>query len=89
MNKAELVEVISEKVGVPKKEVEDIIDNLTDTIINKLKEGQEVTLTGFGAFSARARKGRVGVNPRNPSEKIDIPSVVVPKFKAGKNLKEA
>ncbi|MEK7072789.1 MAG: HU family DNA-binding protein, partial [Patescibacteria group bacterium] len=45
--------------------------------------------TGFGAFSARKRKGREGINPRNPSEKITIPSVVVAKFKAGKNLKEA
>jgi DNA-binding protein HU-beta len=89
MNKAELVEVISEKAGLPKKEVEDVIDSMTDTIVNKLKAGEEVTLTGFGAFSARTRKGRIGVNPRNPSEKIEIPSVVVPKFKAGKNLKEA
>lgn len=89
MNKAELVEAIGEKVGVSKKEVEDIINSMVETIITKLKEGQEVTLTGFGAFSARTRKGRIGVNPRNPSEKIDIPSVVVPKFKAGKNLKEA
>ncbi|MFA6410447.1 MAG: HU family DNA-binding protein [Candidatus Buchananbacteria bacterium] len=89
MNKVELIDAISEKVGVSKKEVEDIVDTFTETVINKLKEGQEVTLTGFGAFSARTRKGRIGVNPRNPSEKIDIPSVVVPKFKAGKNLKEA
>jgi len=89
MNKAELIETISEKVGVSKKETEDVIDTMLDTIIAKLKEGQEVTLTGFGAFSARTRKGRVGVNPRNPSEKIDIPSVTVPKFKAGKNLKES
>lgn len=89
MNKAELVDAISEKVGVNKKDVESVIDIMTSTIINKLKEGGEVTLTGFGAFSARTRKGRVGVNPRNPSEKIDIPSVTVPKFKAGKNLKEA
>ena len=86
MNKAELIEVISEKVGVSKKETEDVIDTMLDTITGKLKEGQEVTLTGFGAFSARTRKGRVGVNPRNPAEKIDIPSVTVPKFKAGKNL---
>ena len=89
MNKAELIEVISEKVGISKKEAEDAVDTLTDTITSKLKEGQEVTLTGFGAFSSRTRKGRVGVNPRKPSEKINIPSVVVPKFKAGKNLKEA
>ncbi len=89
MNKAELIEVISEKVGISKKETEDVIDIMLDTITNKIKEGQEVTLTGFGAFSARTRKGRVGVNPRNPAEKIDIPAVTVPKFKAGKNLKEA
>lgn len=89
MNKAELIEVISEKVGLSKKETENVIDSMLDTITSKLKQGKEVTLTGFGAFSARTRKGRVGVNPRNPSEKINIPSVVVPKFKAGKNLKEA
>lgn len=89
MNKAELIEAVSNKVNVPKKETESIIDSMLDIIVDKLKAGQEVTLTGFGAFSARTRKGRVGVNPRNPQEKIDIPSVTVPKFKAGKNLKEA
>ena len=89
MNKAELIEVISGKVGISKKETEDVLDTMIDTIVTKLQGGDEVTLTGFGAFSARTRKGRIGVNPRNPSEKIDIPSVVVPKFKAGKNLKEA
>ncbi|OGY43332.1 MAG: hypothetical protein A3J62_01250 [Candidatus Buchananbacteria bacterium RIFCSPHIGHO2_02_FULL_38_8] len=89
MNKADLIDVISQKVGISKKEAEEAIDCLTNTITEKIKAGEEVTLTGFGAFSARTRKGRVGVNPRNPSEKINIPSVTVPKFKAGKNLKEA
>jgi DNA-binding protein HU-beta len=89
MNKADLINLIAEKVNVSKKEVEDIIDALTDTITTKIKAGEEVTLTGFGAFSARTRKGRIGVNPRNPAEKIDIPPVKVPKFKAGKNLKQA
>jgi len=46
-------------------------------------------LTGFGAFSARTRKGRIGVNPRNIEEKITIPPVKVAKFKAGKNLKDS
>lgn len=89
MNKAGLIEVISQKVGISKKEAEGTIDCLTDTITENLKQGKEVTLTGFGAFSARTRKGRVGVNPRNISEKIEIPAVTVAKFKAGKNLKEA
>ncbi len=89
MNKAELIEIISQKVGISKKEAEEAIDCLTSTITDKIKAGEEVTITGFGAFSARTRKGRLGVNPRNPVEKIEIPSVTVPKFKAGKNLKDA
>jgi DNA-binding protein HU-beta len=89
MNKAELIEVISDKLGLAKREVEDVIDTMTDTITSKLQQGDEVTLTGFGAFSARTRKGRIGVNPRKVEEKIEIPPVTVPKFKAGKNLKEA
>lgn len=89
MNKAALIDVISQKVGISKKEAEDAIDTLTATIIERIKSGDEVTITGFGAFSARTRKGRIGVNPRNPQEKIEIPSVVVPKFKAGKVLKES
>lgn len=89
MNKAELIEAASQKAGVARKDAENIIDAVTDIITERLKQGDEVTLTGFGAFSARTRKGRIGVNPRNPSEQIDIPSVTVPKFKAGKNLKEA
>ena len=89
MNKAELIEAIAQKVGISKKEAEETIDCITQTITEKIKRGDEETITGFGAFSARTRKGRTGVNPRNPSEKIEIPSVTVPKFKAGKNLKEA
>ena len=54
-----------------------------------LKKGEEVVLTGFGAFSVKARAARTGVNPQNPTEKIQIPTVKVPKFKAGKSLKDA
>jgi len=89
MNKAALIETISQNVGISKKQAEDVIDVMTKTITDTIKAGGEVTITGFGAFSAKKRAGRVGVNPRNPSEKIEIPSVTVPKFKAGKNLKEA
>ena len=89
MNKAALIEVIAQKVGIAKKQAEMALDCLTETITEQIKQGKEVTLTGFGAFSARTRKGRIGVNPRNISEKIEIPSVTVAKFKAGKNLKEA
>jgi DNA-binding protein HU-beta len=89
MNKAALIEVIVQKVGITKQQAENAIDTITATIIEQIKAGDEVTITGFGAFSARTRKGRIGVNPRNPSEKIEIPNVRVPKFKAGKVLKES
>jgi len=89
MNKAELAGALSERVGVTKKQAEDMLDYMTQTITNTIKAGGEVTLTGFGTFSARVRKGREGVNPQNPSEKIQIPPTLVVKFKAGKTLKDA
>ena len=89
MNKAELIDTIAQKVNLAKKQVEEMIDAMTQTITDTIKGGNEVTITGFGAFSAKQRAGRVGVNPRNPTEKINIPAVTVPKFKAGKGLKDA
>lgn len=89
MNKAQLIETIAIKAGVSKKEAEDVLQALEDLVIERLKDRKEVTLTGFGTFSARVRHARKGVNPQKPSERIDIPEVVVPKFKAGKTLKDA
>ncbi|MBI2483207.1 HU family DNA-binding protein [Candidatus Uhrbacteria bacterium] len=89
MNKAELVDIVASKIGLSKKQGEDTVNLIFDTIISVLKSGGEVTITGFGTFESRERKGRMGVNPRNPTEKIQIPSVRVPKFKAGKTLKDA
>jgi len=89
MNKAELAVKLSERADLPKKKAEEIIETLTDLIIQELKGGGEVTIAGFGAFSARTRASRLGVNPQKPTEKITIPEVRVPKFKAGKTLKDS
>lgn len=89
MNKAELSQKIADKVGISKVQAEQALETFTDIATTEMKAGGEVVLTGFGTFSARARKGREGINPRNPQEKIEIPTVVVAKFKAGKNLKDA
>lgn len=89
MNKAELIEAIAEKTQVSRKQAEDMVEAMVGTIISTLKAGGEVTITGFGAFLAKTRAGRMGVNPQNPTQKIQIPTVVVPKFKAGKALKDA
>ncbi len=90
MNKAQLIERLSKEVdGVSKKQAEKLINVLTDTIISELKDGREVTITGFGTFLSRIRYSRGGVNPQNPSERITIPEVKVAKFKTGYNLKQA
>ena len=89
MNKAELIDVIAAKVEMPKKDVERTLEAFLDTITATLKAGTEVTLTGFGSFTAKMRAARMGVNPQKPGEKMQIPAVTVPKFKAGKALKDS
>ena len=89
LNKAALADEIGKKAGVSKKEAEDMVAAFVDIVTSTLKHGGQVTIAGFGAFSAKTRAGRVGVNPQNPSEKIQIPPVTVPKFKAGLALKKA
>ena len=89
MNKADLISYLSEKVGITKKQAEDMVEAFVEVVTNTLKGGGEVTIAGFGSFMAKTRKGRTGVNPQNTSQKIEIPSVTVPKFKAGKGLKDA
>jgi len=89
MNKAELINVIAERVGVTKKQAEDMIEAFVDIVTSELVKDSDVTIAGFGQFMAKTRAGRTGVNPQNPTEKIQIPPVRVPKFKAGKGLKDA
>ncbi|MFH1536702.1 MAG: HU family DNA-binding protein [Patescibacteria group bacterium] len=89
MNKADLINTISGKTNVSRKDVEEILDTFEKITIEAIKGGDDVTLTGFISISARQRSARMGVNPQNPTEKIQIPAVVVPKFKAGKALKDA
>ncbi|MBU1148633.1 HU family DNA-binding protein [Patescibacteria group bacterium] len=88
MNKAELSDSVAAKVGLNKKQVEDVLDAFEQITYDTLRSGGDVNLTGFGSFTAKRREARMGVNPQNPSEKIQIPAVTIPKFKAGKNFKE-
>ena len=88
MNKDKLASAIAEKCNVNKRQAEDMLDCAVDTIMKTIKAGDEVTLTGFGTFSARMRKGRTGVNPQKIAEPIKIPDTLVVKFKAGRRLKD-
>lgn len=89
MNKSTLIDSIVEQTGINRKTVEQLIDTLLDTIVKNMQNGNSVNLTGFGKFSPRTRSARMGVDPQNPSQKIQVPTVIVPKFKAGKALKDA
>ncbi len=88
LNKALLAQAVADKVGMNKKEAEAMLEAFVDITMMTLKQGGSVNIAGFGQFSAKTRAGRVGVNPQNPTEKIQIPPVTVPKFKAGKGLKD-
>ena len=88
VNKDTLVATISEKTDLSKKDIETVIDTMVDEITKFLKEGNKVTLTGFGTFRVSNRAAREGINPQT-KEKIQIPAMTVPKFTAGKSLKEA
>ena len=87
MNKAELVDAISGKTGLSKKDIASVIDAMQDSITNTLVKGNKVSLVGFGTFQVSKRKARTGLNPRTRAT-IQIPACTVPKFVAGKGLKE-
>jgi len=89
MNKVQLIEKIMAMANVSKKQATDMIEGLVSLIVEELKAGREVRISGFGTFMAKKRHARGGVNPQSPSERIQIPEVVVAKFKTGKTLKDA
>ena len=88
MNKTELVAKLAEKSEVSKKDAEAVLNAFMETVGETLAEGDKITLVGFGTFEPRERAARVGRNPRNPEETIEIAAAVLPAFKASKKLKE-
>jgi DNA-binding protein HU-beta len=87
MNKSELIEAISEETAFNKKDVVKVLGTLTRIIARTLKKGEKVALTGFGTYCLSRRPKRMGINP-STKERIQLPAVSVPKFKAGKLLRE-
>lgn len=87
MNKPEILEALSKEAGITKKKAEEVLEAFTSIVGKALKKGEKVTISGFGTFDVGSRKARAGVNPRT-GERIKIPAMKVPRFRAGKNLKE-
>ncbi|RLE10597.1 DNA-binding protein HU [Candidatus Aerophobetes bacterium] len=88
MNKAQLIGEVANQTGLTRKAVRQTLDAMTSAIARALAQGEKVTLVGFGSFKVMRRRPRRGRNPRT-GEEIQIPAKDVPKFEAGKRLKEA
>lgn len=85
MNKADLINKISEDTGITKLQANAALDSFTEAVTKTLKNGGKVTLVGFGTFLLSKRKARKGRNPQTGAE-ITIKARKVARFKAGKEL---
>ena len=88
MNKADLVDRVSENVGLSKRDTRIVVTSVIDNIVDGLLDDGKVTLVGFGTFSTGERKARKARNPRT-GESIDVPAKTVAKFKPSQQLKGA
>lgn len=89
MTKTELIAQIADKLGVSKKLAGEFVNAFTETVIAGVKADKEVRIQGFGTFKVSHRAARTGVNPQDPSKKIQIPARNVPSFKAGSEFKKS
>jgi DNA-binding protein HU-beta len=88
MTKEQLVEKMAKEAGISKRAANDALKTMIGSVTMALKKGQKVSLVGFGTFSTTKRKARTGRNPQTGAA-IKIPAARIPKFKAGKSLKDA
>ncbi len=88
MNKTQLIEQAAAAADVSKAVAGRLLDAMFEAITSALKNGEDVTVVGFGSFSVRDRASRTGRNPRT-GEPITIAAAKIPGFKAGKSLKDA
>ncbi len=88
MNKTTFVASVAEKAGLTQKQADAALGAVLDTIVDELKKGEKVQLTGFGTFEVRERAAREGRNPAT-GDIITIAAAKTPAFKAGKKFKDA
>lgn len=88
INKKDLIEIIAnEQEQLPYKDIELAIKTIIESMMDSLKKGKRIEIRGFGSFSLRYRKSRIGRNPKS-GESVNIDERYVPHFKPGKDLKE-
>lgn len=87
MNKAELIDALTEKTGADRKTATDAVENIVDIIVRAVHRGESVTITGFGVFEQRRRAARVARNPRT-GETVKVKPTSVPAFRPGAQFKQ-
>src|SRR6201990_892180 len=86
MNKAELIDVLTDKLGSDRRHATAAVENVVDTIVRAVHKGESVTITGFGVFEQRRRAARVARNPRT-GETVKVKPTSVPAFRPGAQFK--
>lgn len=86
MNKAELIDVLTQKLGSDRRQATAAVENVVDTIVRAVHKGDSVTITGFGVFEQRRRAARVARNPRT-GETVKVKPTSVPAFRPGAQFK--
>lgn len=88
MNKADIISKVHEVLGTTKADAERVVDTIFDSIVSTMKDGDAVSVAGFGIFEAKMRAAREARNPRT-GETVTVPAMRVPKFRAAKALKDS
>jgi integration host factor subunit beta len=87
MTKAELIEEVSKVVEMTRKDSEEIVETIFDSIVGSLHKGDKIEIRGFGSFRTRQRQPRVGRNPKTGT-RVEVPSKRIPYFKPSKELRD-
>ena len=87
MTKAELVERVAHAAALSRADAEQAVQTVLDSVVDALRRGEKIELRGFGSFRLRARRPRLGRNPKTGT-KVDVPGKAIPYFKPGKELRD-
>jgi DNA-binding protein HU-beta len=88
MTKRELIDTLAKRMNTSKREAEEWLDEFTDVVVDRVSDGEKVSITGFGVFDLGKRAARRGVDPRT-QEELYIPPMSMPRFRVGKRFKES
>lgn len=87
LTKADLVEKVIQAAELPRKDSEEAVDIVFESITQALQKNDKIEIRGFGSFRTRDRRGRIGRNPKTGA-RVEVPPKKIPHFKPSKELKD-